>query len=161
MNQPQNATHDEMIEAQVRHITFRSSEGDFAICSMDRLDRKEAITAIGPLKAYHTGDRLSLVGRFETHGKYGLQFRVQMAYPIPPEDQEAIREYLINAKIRGVGPKRVDALLELFGDETLTVITETPERLEGVSGLGASRIERLKAAVKNQRGSSRGDAISL
>ena len=143
---------EELIEAQVRHITFRSAESDFAICSMDRLDRKEAITAIGPLKSFHTGDRLNLVGRFETHGKYGLQFRVQMAYPIPPNDQEAIREYLVNAKIRGVGAKRVDTLIELFGDDTLKVIIEEPERLHEISGFGSGHIERLQEAVKNQQG---------
>ena len=150
INQTEASSSDEIIEAKLRYVTFRSRESDFAICSMDRLDRKEAITAIGPLGAFHAGDRLTLVGRFETHGKYGLQFRVQLASPVPPEDQEAIREYLINAKIKGVGPKRIDTLLDIFGDDTLTVITQTPEKLDQVPGLGKSRIKALKATVQSQ-----------
>ena len=150
MNDPQSINDEEMIEAKVRYVTFRSNDSDFAICSMDRLDRKEAITALGPLKHFHTGDRLSLLGRFETHGKYGLQFRVQMASAIAPKDEEAIREYLINAKIKGIGPRRIDKLLDYFGDQTLTIIAQEPEKLKAIPGFGDSKIQALKHLVKDQ-----------
>ena len=151
MDHPSSTPTEEMIEAQVRNITFRSERDQFAIFSMDRLDRKEAITAVGPLGDYQRGDRLSLIGRFETHGKYGLQFRVQFAVPIPPKGQDAIREYLVNAKIKGVGTKRVDQLIEHFGDDTLRVITEESDRLTEIEGLGSARIARLKEAVGDQQ----------
>jgi exodeoxyribonuclease V alpha subunit len=151
MNEPRLTSAEEIIEARVNRVTYRSPQGHFAILGMDRTDRREAITAIGPLADYHKGDRLSLVGRFETHGKYGLQFRVSFANSIPPQDQEGIREYLINAKIRGIGARRVDQLIELFGDETLEVITEHPERLKEVEGLGKTRIDRLCEVVVLQK----------
>ena len=151
MHEPRLITSEEIIEAQVSRVTYKSPQGHFAILAMDRTDRKEAITAIGPLGDYHKGDRLSLVGRYETHGKYGLQFRVSFANPIPPQDQEAIREYLINAKIKGFGAGRVDRLIERFGDETLQVISEHPERLKEVEGLGQTRIDRLCEVVVSQK----------
>ena len=142
MHEQRLTSSEEIIEARVSRVTYKSPDGQFAILAMDRVDRREAITAIGPLGDYHKGDRLSLVGRFETHGKYGLQFRVNFASPIPPQDQESIREYLINAKVRGVGARRVDQLIEAFGDETLKVIAEHPERLEEIEGLGKTRRQR-------------------
>ena len=150
MNDTRSINDEEMIEAKVRYVTFRSNDSDFAICSMDRLDRKEAITALGPLKQFHPGDRLSLLGRFETHGKYGLQFKVQMASAIAPKDEEAIREYLINAKLKGIGPKRIDKLLDHYGDQTLNVIAEEPEKLRELNGFGESKIQALKQLVKDQ-----------
>ena len=150
MNDKPPLNDEEMIEAKVRYVTFRSSDSDFAICSMDRLDRKEAITALGPLKHFHPGDRLSLLGRFDTHGKYGLQFKVHMASAIAPKDEEAIREYLINAKIKGIGPRRVDKLLDHFGDQTLVVIAQEPEKLKDLPGFGEGEIKALQQLVQDQ-----------
>ena len=41
MNDTRSINDEEMIEAKVRYVTFRNNDSDFAICSMDRLDRKE------------------------------------------------------------------------------------------------------------------------
>lgn len=151
MAQPSPRPNEEIIEAQVRSVTFKSVRDQFAIFSMDRLDQREAITAVGPLAEYQRGDRLHLVGRFETHGRYGLQFRVQFAFPIPPQGVDAIREYLVNAKIKGVGAKRVDQIIEAFGEDTLKVITDQPERLEELEGLGTARITRIRESVRDQK----------
>ena len=153
MRHSQPQSNEELIEARVSRVTYRNDRGDFAILALDRLDRREAFTALGPLGEYQKGDRLSLAGRFETHERYGQRFRVNFATPIPPQDQEGIREYLINAKVRGVGARRVDQLIEAFGDDTLKVIIEEPDRLsKEIDGLGATRIERLREVVSAQRG---------
>ena len=105
---------EETIEAKVRQITFRSPKNDFAILSMDRLDQTEAITAVGPLASFQIGERLSLVGRFERHSRFGLQFRVSLVQPIEPEGIEGIRDYLLHSKIKGLGPQKIDKILKEF-----------------------------------------------
>ena len=82
-----------------------------------------------------------------------------MASAIAPKDEEAIREYLINAKVKGIGPKRVDKLLDHFGDQTLNVIAKESERLRELPGFGESKIQKLKAISKGSKSTTRSHAL--
>ena len=143
----QRSTPEETIEAKVRHITFRSPKDDFAILSMDRLDQTEAITAVGPSAPFQIGERLSLVGRFERHSRFGLQFKVSLAQPVSPEGIEGIRDYLLHSKIKGLGPQKIESILKAFGTQTLETIAQNPEKLLDVPGIGQKRLDEIVAIV--------------
>ena len=46
--------------------------------------------------------------------------------------------------IRGVGPVMAERIVNKFGEETLAVIEETPERLSEVLGIGKKRIKGIE-----------------
>ncbi len=98
------------------------------------------------------GERLTLTGRFERHSKFGVQLRVHLAYALPPNTSESIREYLAHAQIKGLRDRLAQRIVDAFGDDTLRVIAEEPERLKEVPGLGARRIEDLQEVVRGHAG---------
>ena len=55
------------------------------------------------------------------------------------------------ARAHGIGPELARRLVERFGLDTLEVIDRSPDRLTEVSGIGASRAQKLAAAFAAQR----------
>ena len=53
--------------------------------------------------------------------------------------------------MKGVGPATADRIVARFGEDTLRVIHEEPQRLAEVAGLGAKRIEQLTEAIAGQQ----------
>ena len=140
---------EEQFEAQIKEITFRSKDGDFAIVKLHRLDRSESLNAIGSLASFQIGEKLQVTGKYNIHPRYGRQFRVSLAYPLIPKSLEAIREYLIHARIKGIGPHMVDLMLEEFAEDIFKVITEESEKILALPGMGSKRLAALQDAVKN------------
>lgn len=140
----------ETLTAKVRKIRYAKPDGDFAILELDHLHRSEALIAVGALAQFQEGERLTLTGRFERHQRFGLQLRVESAYAVAPDTKEAIEEYLIHAKITGIGPALARKIVKRFGDQTLKIISQEPERLKEISGLGESKRVALQEAVKVQ-----------
>lgn len=90
--------------------------------------------------------RYRLEGKFVIHPRYGEQFSVSSYEEILPEGEEAILEFLSAGNIRGIGPKTAKLLVETFGEETLKVIEETPEKLLQISGIGAKSLEKITSS---------------
>jgi len=149
---PPEVGERETCTAKVRKVRYSKPDGDFAILELDHLERKEAVIAVGSLAHFQQGERLTLTGRYERHSRFGLQLRVESAYAVAPDTSEAIEEYLLNAKIKGLGPALARKIVKAFGDETLKVISERPERLEEISGLGEQKRAALQEAVKAHAG---------
>ena len=134
----------ETFNAKVRKVKYSKPDSDFAILELDRLDRAEAIVAVGALAPFREKERLCVTGRFERHKTFGMQLRVQSAYVLAPDSKEAIEEYLVGAKIKGIGAALAKRIVKAFGEDTLRVINEEPERLEEVSGLGERKRGRSR-----------------
>ncbi|MGH7394604.1 MAG: SF1B family DNA helicase RecD2, partial [Candidatus Methylomirabilales bacterium] len=70
---------------------------------------------------------------------------------VTPATRVGIERYLGSGLIKGVGPVTARRLVERFGEETLQIIEESPERLREVSGVGPDRVARIRAAWDAQR----------
>ncbi len=89
------------------------------------------------------GARYRLEGRFTIHPKYGEQFSFVECEELMPEGEDAIYEFLAAGNIKGIGPKTARSLVDTFGEDTLRVIEETPEKLLRVSGIGPKSLSRI------------------
>ena len=68
-----------------------------------------------------------------------------------PEGADAILEFLSAGNIRGIGPKTASQIVDVFGDETLTVIEETPEKLLTISGIGPKTLVKITESFGESR----------
>ena len=85
------------------------------------------------------------------HPKYGEQFSFASYEEVMPEGADAILEFLSAGNIRGIGPVTAKAIVETFGDEALTVIEETPEKLLQVNGIGAKTLAKITESFDESR----------
>ena len=90
-------------------------------------------------------------GELIYHPKYGEQFQFQTVTKIRPQGKAAIIGYLSSGLIPHVGKVTAKRIVETFGDETLDIIEEQPERLKEVEGIGKKKLAIMLESLEKQR----------
>ena len=142
---------EETLEGELDRVHWESPKGDFFVASLTADGTRQRV--VGELSGAKLGERIKCFGRWVDDPKYGRQFRVAYFVPVLPSSPAGIERYLVGVKIKGIGKKTVQRLVEHFGVETLDVITGAPERLTEVAGLNAAKALLLREAFVVQRAS--------
>lgn len=98
------------------------------------------------------GERFTAEGNWIDHTRFGRQFRAQSFKVTSPACHEEIVSFLASGLFSGVGEKLARRMVEMFGEQTLDVIENTPRQLSVISGLGRARISALVEALTQHRG---------
>lgn len=141
----------EVIEGTLDRVVYQDEEDGYVVARLRMEPFGQEFTAVGRFAAI-SGTQIRLQGAWIKNPKYGLQFQVERAEVRPPTTREGIVQYLSSSLIPGIGPVMAKRLVERFGDETLRVIDEEPERLAEVPGVGPSRVQSVRKAWEEQRG---------
>ena len=75
--------------------------------------------------------------------KYGMQYSVSNFSVTIPTTKEGIRAYLSSSLIKGIGPAMAARIVETFGEDTLNVFNDSPEKLLQVKGITQKRLEDI------------------
>lgn len=140
----------ERIEGVVDRITYRNDQTTYTVLQLE-LDSGARATLVGPMPAVQPGERLQAEGNWQVHPRYGPQFSVTSLTSVPPATPAAIERYLSSGLIRGVGPQTARKLVEAFGEQTLEVIANSPERLSEVPGIGPKKAAAIAEAATHQQ----------
>ncbi len=139
------------LEGSVENIVFRNEENQYVVARFrmndaGRLFRDDLTTIVGILPGIHVGELLSVEGEWENDPKYGRQLHVATYVQRLPASIEGMTRYLSSGLIKGIGPKKAKLIVDHFGEQTLAIIEQQPERLSEVKGIGAKdRDEIIKA----------------
>ena len=136
------------VEGRIEKVTFHHPDSHFTIARFRVSGEKGRITVLGHLPDPHPGAILQINGRWENHPRYGQQLRVVSAQSVMPATVDGIRTTLASGVIKGLGAKTAALLVDHFGEKTLEVITNSPERLTEVKGIGPNTASRLTTAWK-------------
>ena len=136
-------------EGKLGKVIFNNPENGYTVAILDTEDGSFRIA--GSFAEPKTGAAYRLEGDFTIHPKYGEQFSFKSYEEVMPEGEDAILEFLSAGNIRGIGAKTAKLLVETFGEETLTVIEETPEKLLSVSGIGPKSLAKISESFGESR----------
>src|SRR5688500_16117763 len=140
-----DAVPESALDAVVERVVWRSPDGGFTVVRLVPEGGGAVVTAAGYFALdVSPGEPLHVEGAFEEHPRFGRQLRVSVARPRPPTTAIGIRRYLSSGRIKGIGRKLASRLVHHFGEATLRVLEETPERVLEVPGVGRSRLEELR-----------------
>jgi exodeoxyribonuclease V alpha subunit len=106
------------------------------------------VTVVGYLAGVSPGEVLKVKGTWQTHPKYGLQFKIHSYEMTLPAAVEGIRTYLASGIIKGIGSSLAARLVAAFGPRTLEIIESAPERLVDVEGIGEAKSDKIQSAWK-------------
>lgn len=130
-------------------FVFTSEDSDYAVLAAhDSEDNPVRLT--GPLAHVAVGESLSVKGRWTRHPQHGFNFRVSDAKTTRPKNLVGITRYLEHS-LKGVGPKTAERIVEHFGEDTLEVLDNQPERLQEVPGLGPQKAKAAMSHWKEQQ----------
>lgn len=143
----------EQFEATIQGTVFRNPENGYSVITV-RSGRSEH-TVIGTLPELSPGEQVIFHGSWTEHRTYGRQFRCESCELQTPTTLLGIERYLGSGLIHGVGPSTAALIVEAFGEETLTILSEHPERLSEVRGIGKKRAAMIAESFLEQQGARR------
>ena len=136
---------DLVVEGRVARVRFGSDDGAFQVVVIASKAHGQ-VTAVVRDAALEPGELLSASGRVERHSTGELQLAVKELRRQLPSTEEGLVAYLGSGQISGVGPAMAERIVAAFGDDTLRVLDEEPERLAEVAGLGPKRVASIQEA---------------
>ena len=90
-------------------------------------------------------------GDWVTDRTHGLQFKADEIKTTPPHTAEGIAKYLGSGLVKGIGPRFAGRIVEVFGEQTLDVIDQSPTFLTQVKGIGPKLIEKIRESWREQK----------
>ena len=93
------------------------------------------------------GELIEASGDYIEHAAYGKQFRIESYETKVPQDSVALERYLGSGAIKGVGAALAARIVRRFGDDTLRIIEEEPERLAEVKGISERKAREIAQQV--------------
>ena len=125
----------EVLSGYVEHIVYQNPSNGYTV--MNVVFGGEEITCVGICVGLGQGENIEAEGEYVTHQLYGKQFQINSYRTVAPTGKDDIERYLASGAIKGIGPVRAALIVKKFGEETLKIIQEQPERLEEVRGISA------------------------
>ncbi|MBQ4313390.1 MAG: ATP-dependent RecD-like DNA helicase [Clostridia bacterium] len=133
-------------------ITFRREDSGFTVLDME-VDG-DLVTVVGMMPEVYEVEELTVFGQRQTHPTFGEQFRADSFERKMPATAAAILRYLSGGAIKGIGAATATKIVEMFGDDTLGVIENEPERLAQIKGISLDKAEKIAEQYRAQFGLS-------
>ena len=127
----------EEIKGYVEHIVYRNEDNGYTVFHLNNSDGE--VTCVGSFHYIEEGELLRLKGGYTTHKMYGLQFAVEESEICEPEDLVSIERYLGSGAIKGIGAALAARIVRRFGDDTMRIVEEEPERLAEIKGISEKK----------------------
>lgn len=139
------------LQGQMERVTYFNEENHYTIAKLKVQGQKNSVTIVGNLLSVCPGEILRLKGTWDSHPKYGEQFKVVSYETVMPATVKGIERYLGSGLIKGLGPVMAKRLVSKFGVETLNIIETDISRLKEVEGIGSKRIDMITSAWAEQK----------
>lgn len=138
------------LEGAVENIVYRNEENGYTVIEIS--DGDDYITAVGIMPQAGVGDTVKLTGTYINHRNYGRQFSAQICEICRPTESADILRYLSSGAIKGIGSATAQRLVSEFGESTLDVMENQPERVALLKGISKSKAEDFSNQLKANTG---------
>ncbi len=141
----------EDLEGHIESITYTNEENGYTIARVRVDGHDELITIVGNLVSPIPGEMIFMKGEWNSHPKYGRQFKISSYKTSVPAAVVGIEKYLASGLIRGIGTEMARRIVGKFGEKTLSVIDNKIEKLTRVEGIGRKRLKMISEAWDEQK----------
>ena len=118
-------------------------------------NKLSSITVVGYYLPIMERMKVDMTGRWKKDAKYGLQFMMESYEDIIEPGKKGIVTYLASGLIRGIGKKLAERIYNTFGDDTLEVLDNDPDRIREVPGISSKCFEQLRDSYMETRSARR------
>ncbi len=139
------------LKVKVTRKIFVSQENGFGVFKVLTLPERDTEIIVGNLFDVREGDSLEIEGVYIYHPKFGNQIKVSGFKTILPQDLQGIKKFLSSGRVKGVGKKSAEKIVDKFGVDTFEIIEKFPEKLSEIKGLRKNIIKGLTASLNENR----------
>ena len=124
----------ETVTGYIDHVIFRNEDNGYTVMVLKGMEEGQELTCVGTFPAITQGVSIEASGNYTTHPVYGKQFQISSYVEKMPEDALAVERYLGSGAIKGIGAALAARIVRRFGDDTMRIVEEEPERLAEIKG---------------------------
>ena len=129
----------ETVTGYIDHVIFRNEDNGYTVMVLKGMEEEQELTCVGTFPAITQGAAIEASGNYTTHPVYGEQFQISSYVEKMPEDALAMERYLGSGAIKGIGAALAARIVRRFGDDTMRIVEEEPERLAEIKGISEKK----------------------
>ncbi len=140
------------IKGYIENFRFQNNENHY--CVFDLICENEDVDETvcnGILWGAEKGDVVELEGDFSEHPVYGPQFKFVRYAVCEQRDSVSVERYLSSGAVKGVGPALAMRIVGKFGEDTLRIMEEEPERLAEIKGISDKKAREIAVCVSEKK----------
>ena len=129
----------ETVTGYIDHVIFRNDDNGYTVMVLKGMEEEQELTCVGTFPAITQGASIEATGNYITHPVYGKQFQISSYTEKMPEDALAMERYLGSGAIKGIGAALAARIVRRFGNDTMRIVEEEPERLAEIKGISEKK----------------------
>ena len=138
-----------MIQGYVERIIYKNNEN--AYCVIEVSSGGDTSVLVGTFPYIEEGNFIEAEGDVKLHPVYGEQIVVTKYRLTEPGDIKSTEKYLSSGAIKGIGQALAARIVKRFGDDTLRIMEEEPERLAEIKGISERMAMEISAQVEEKK----------
>jgi exodeoxyribonuclease V alpha subunit len=139
-------------EGTILRITFQNNENGWSVIKVKPKEKPSLkLTVIVSQLGLTPGAHLEFEGEWSDHPTFGKQFKAHKALPKKPEGIDGLKSFLGSGSLKGIGPSIAGKIVRRFGEDTLDILDNNPEKLIEISGISKKKLEVIKKSLEGQR----------
>ena len=136
-------------EGYIQQVIYRNQENGYTVLELHTEEGN--LTCVGTIPFAQEGEYAKVEGEYTRHPVYGRQLKVSALAVQDPEDASAMERYLASGAVKGIGEKMAARIVGQFGEDTLRIMEEEPERLAEVKGISLSGAQEIGIQMAQRR----------
>ena len=141
----------EILQGTIEAVVFHNYDNGYCVLRLKCQDG-QTVTVVGTIPLPSVGEQLMVTGRWGTHQSYGRQFEAEFLERLMPATATEIMRYLAGGAIKGIGPRFAARIVDRFGEDTLRIMEQEPERLAEITGISHLKAVAIGEAFRLQVG---------
>ncbi len=141
-----------VVKGSVDSFKFINDANHFGIFILNTSDVPDGSIAVtGNVFGISEGDYIEVTGNEIVHPVYGNQIKMTSYRAVQPTNTDAVIKYLASGALRGVGPKLAVRIFTSFGEKTLDILENEPERLAEVKGISENMARNIAVEYSTKK----------
>ncbi|MCL2617811.1 MAG: ATP-dependent RecD-like DNA helicase [Defluviitaleaceae bacterium] len=139
-------------EGSVRSIIFQNADNGYTVFSVSsgNGDEEDRVVCVGNVPFISVGEEVVVRGKFVNHHTHGRQMNVASCEKSVPTTAGGLERYLGAGNIKGVGAKRAKLIVSAFGEDTLDVLENHPDKLAKIKGISKKQAADISEQFNKQ-----------
>ncbi|MBN2245995.1 MAG: ATP-dependent RecD-like DNA helicase, partial [Candidatus Aminicenantes bacterium] len=133
------------LSGTVESIVFYNPDNGYTVCRF-LTENGELLTIVGNFPPISPGESMKIKGKWELNPKFGRQLHVENYIPVLPTSIIGIEKFLSSGMIKGIGPVLAKRIIRKFGEETMDILSRSPEKMRQVEGVGSAKLKEIKSS---------------
>jgi exodeoxyribonuclease V alpha subunit len=144
----------DVIKVSVKHVVHYNESNGFIIFK-GLVNGKTPCTVKGVSIDLEPEIIVDCEGDWKNDPKYGQQFAAKSIKISERTTIDQVYAYLESGAIAGIGPATAGKIVNLFGENTFSILDEYPERLKEINGIKDKTLNKIIESWKEKRGSQK------